>query len=300
VLHISGHAKRLTQQRGSYTTWAKRRAEQQATWARKSKDRADQRAKMYERANCGFRFGGSDMNKQQQLLKQIERSDLEKEREDDELAALNEDEELPLKLCAGGQLNKPAVMIKGVRFNYPGGKTLFSDVEMRIEATRQSRIVLMGENGNGKTTLVRRMMPASSEVAVDLCCCRCVQRCVASEHVCCRLGLLTAPHHYRQVTILMGKLDPVSGLVERESGARIEVVNQHHADQIDLSLTPLAFLKSKFPGDGSNAHDLKLRSHLAGCGETWRLRYRVFGMVSLDKSDSRVRIDISRQGCRPS
>ena len=72
VLHISGHAKRLTQQRGSYTTWAKRRAEQQATWARKSKDRADQRAKMYERANCGFRFGGSDMNKQQQLLKQIE------------------------------------------------------------------------------------------------------------------------------------------------------------------------------------------------------------------------------------
>ena len=44
------------------------------------------------------------------------------------------------------------------------------------------------------------------------------------------------------------------------------MVNQHHADQLDLSLTPLAFLKSKFPGDGSNAHDLALRSHLAGCG----------------------------------
>jgi len=44
------------------------------------------------------------------------------------------------------------------------------------------------------------------------------------------------------------------------------MVNQHHADQIDLSLTPLAFLKRAFPGDGSYDHDQRLRSHLAGCG----------------------------------
>jgi ATP-binding cassette subfamily F protein 3 len=61
VLHISGHAKRLTQQRGSYTTWAKRRKEQQETWVHKAKIRADKRAEMYERANVGFRFGGSDV-----------------------------------------------------------------------------------------------------------------------------------------------------------------------------------------------------------------------------------------------
>jgi ATP-binding cassette subfamily F protein 3 len=169
------------------------------------------------------------MNKQEQLKKQIARSDEEKAIEDDLLAALNEDEELPLKLCAGGQLDKPAVMIKDVSFNYPGGKTLFSDVEMRVEATSNARIVLMGENGNGKTTLVN---------------------------------------------ILMGKLEPTTGIVERESGARIAVVNQHHADQLDLTLTPLAFLKSKFPGDGSNAQDLKLRSHLAGCGISAELMMR--------------------------
>jgi ATPase subunit of ABC transporter with duplicated ATPase domains len=100
VLHISGYAKRLTQQRGSYTTWAKRRKEQQEAWEKSAKDRADQRQKMYDRANVGFRFGGSDMNKQEQLKKQIARSDEEKRIEDEELKALNEDEELPLKLCA--------------------------------------------------------------------------------------------------------------------------------------------------------------------------------------------------------
>ena len=44
------------------------------------------------------------------------------------------------------------------------------------------------------------------------------------------------------------------------------MVNQHHADQLDLSLTPLGFLMSKYPGDGSYDHQQGLRSHLAGCG----------------------------------
>ena len=39
-------------------------------------------------------------------------------------------------------------------------------------------------------------------------------------------------------------------------------------------MTPLAFLKSKFPGDGSNDHDLALRSHLAGCGINADLQLR--------------------------
>ena len=220
VLHISGHAKRLTQQRGSYTTWAKRRAEQQAAWEKKAKDRADQRAKMHERASVGFRFGGSDMNKQEQLKKQIARSDEEKEKEDEELAALNEDEELPLKLCAGGQLTKNVVQFKDAGYMYPKmSEPLFTGAEFSIDG--KSRIVLLGENGNGKTTLVR---------------------------------------------LLIGELEPTSGEVERDSGARIALVNQHHAEQLDLSLTPLAFLKAEYPGDGSYAHEQKLRSHLSGCG----------------------------------
>merc|ERR1711920_1110716 len=56
------------------------------------------------------------------------------------------------------------------------------------------------------------------------------------------------------------------GSVQVNRGARIALVNQHHADQIDFSMTPLQFLMSKFPGDRSNSHELTLRSHLAECG----------------------------------
>lgn len=157
---------------------------------------------------------------QQMKLKQIEKSDIEAEEEADQLAALNEDEELPLKLCAGGQLTKNAVQFKNAGYGYPSmDKALFTGAEFSIDG--KSRIVLLGENGNGKTTLVR---------------------------------------------LLTGELEPTSGSVERDSGARIALVNQHHAEQLDLSLTPLAFLKKEFPGDGSYAHEQKLRSHLSGCG----------------------------------
>lgn len=56
--------------------------------------------------------------------------------------------------------------------------------------------------------------------------------------------------------------------MRRSPHARYALVNQHHADQIDLSLTPLEFLATKFPGDGSYDHTQKLRSHLSQCGVT--------------------------------
>ena len=37
--------------------------------------------------------------------------------------------------------------------------------------------------------------------------------------------------------------------------AYVEQVNQHHADQIDLTMSPLQFLMDKFPGDSSYDHE---------------------------------------------
>jgi len=68
------------------------------------------------------------------------------------------------------------------------------------------------------------------------------------------------------VKLLVGDLKPTIGEVKITPGCRVAVVNQHHADQIDLDLTPLAFMKRQFPGDGSYNQDQKLRSHLASCG----------------------------------
>uniref|UniRef100_A0A7S3JZ96 ABC transporter domain-containing protein n=1 Tax=Aureoumbra lagunensis TaxID=44058 RepID=A0A7S3JZ96_9STRA len=70
------------------------------------------------------------------------------------------------------------------------------------------------------------------------------------------------------VKIIIGELEPTIGQVIRSGHARFAVVNQHHSDQVDLRLTPLDFMRTKFPGDGSYEHDLKLRSHLASCGCT--------------------------------
>lgn len=66
----------------------------------------------------------------------------------------------------------------------------------------------------------------------------------------------------------MGKLQPTKGEIKLNSHARFALVNQHHADQIDLTLTPLQFLQEQFPGDGSYEHLQKLRGHLSSCGVT--------------------------------
>ena len=68
--------------------------------------------------------------------------------------------------------------------------------------------MLLGENGNGKTTLVK---------------------------------------------LITGELEATEGECLRSPHVRVALVNQHHADQIDLRLTPLQFMLSQFPGDGSNA-----------------------------------------------
>ena len=46
----------------------------------------------------------------------------------------------------------------------------------------------------------------------------------------------------------MDLLEPTAGVVERDRGARIALVNQHHADQInlDLVLNLLALLVQKY------------------------------------------------------
>jgi ATP-binding cassette subfamily F protein 3 len=77
----------------------------------------------------------------------------------DEFAALSEDFELPLNLKSGGAMAGFVIQLQGVGFGYPGTPhKLFRGAEMSIDTS--SRIVLLGENGNGKSTLVKLMTGA--------------------------------------------------------------------------------------------------------------------------------------------
>lgn len=222
TLHISGVARRLTQSRGNYSSWARARGEQQRGFARRSQVRLDEIAKCKAYIASGQAAAGNTASSGRRL--QIEKLEREAQHESDELAALNEDKDLPLELHSSGPLEKAAVQLRNVSFAYPGIEPLFRGVgnqpyEFSVDTT--SRIVLVGENGNGKTTLVK---------------------------------------------LLFGELEPTCGDVVINRGARFALVNQHHADQIDLTMSPLQILKKMAPGDGSDADLRSLRAELRKSG----------------------------------
>mmetsp|Transcript_156521 Transcript_156521/g.480182 ORF Transcript_156521/g.480182 Transcript_156521/m.480182 type:complete len:223 (+) Transcript_156521:852-1520(+) len=66
--------------------------------------------------------------------------------------------------------------------------------------------------------------------------------------------------------LLLGELQPTEGEVVTNRVARFALVNQHHADQIDLTMTPLEFVQSKANGDKSAASTRALRSELDRSG----------------------------------
>ncbi|ACO60757.1 ABC transporter/cobalt transport family protein [Micromonas commoda] len=221
-MHISGAARKLTLHRMCYSAWAEKREEQQKALQKRAQLRNEKKTKLEAYAGHGFKYGGSSsqINMMQRKANEAAKLDEEAAAEAAETADLAEDAELPLNLAAGGKLRGPIARLENVAFRYPGmDSDLFANVDMGLDS--DSRVCLLGENGDGKTTLVK---------------------------------------------VMLGHLAPTAGLVTVDRGARVALVNQHHADQLAYDKTPLAFMLDKFPGDGSLQHEQDLRSHLAGCG----------------------------------
>jgi len=223
TLHICGVARRLTHSRCDYSTWLVDRTNLQRAREKVGKNREKEILKLKDYIHSGQAAAGNTSNTSRKLqLKKLE-ADIKGEKET--LAALDDDEDLPLILHTGGGLNSAAVQLVNVGFSYPGSpKPLFRHAGGQPDefvVNSESRIVLLGENGNGKTTLVK---------------------------------------------LLMGELEPTEGEIVRDRGARFALINQHHGDQIDLTMSPLQFMKHKFPGSGSDTHEATLADHLQKCG----------------------------------
>ena len=65
---------------------------------------------------------------------------------------------------------------------------------------------------------------------------------------------------------MLGELEPTSGVVHRNNGARIALVNQHHGDQINLDQTALDYLCAQHNGEISREIVEQMRAHLSSCG----------------------------------
>ena len=148
-LHISGAARRLTQSRGNYSQWAKKRRDEQALFEKEQAKRQAEIDSLREYAGHGFKYGGSasQINKMGMKAKQADKLQQAQDEHGQELAALQEDMELSMKIAAGGELDGFVVQLKDVAFGYPDAPELFQNCELGI--TSKSRIVLLGENGNG-------------------------------------------------------------------------------------------------------------------------------------------------------
>lgn len=64
--------------------------------------------------------------------------------------------------------------------------------------------------------------------------------------------------------LLMGDLTPSKGDQQRNNKLRVGFFSQHHIDQLDLSVSPVAFLAAKFPGKTAEEY----RGHLGAFGIT--------------------------------
>lgn len=62
--------------------------------------------------------------------------------------------------------------------------------------------------------------------------------------------------------LLIGQLSPTKGQQTRNSRLRIGYFSQHHVDQLDLNVSPVSFLASRFPGRSEQEY----RSHLGSFG----------------------------------
>merc|ERR1712194_453309 len=94
--HISGVARRLTQTKGSYSTWAKRRRDQQKARERQLEIENAEKDKLKEYSGHGFKYGGStsQINMMKKMEKQLEKLETKQKDDADEMAALLEDVDL--------------------------------------------------------------------------------------------------------------------------------------------------------------------------------------------------------------
>ncbi|GFZ42543.1 Probable ATP-binding cassette sub-family F member 3 homolog [Saitozyma sp. JCM 24511] len=78
------------------------------------------------------------------------------------------------------------------------------------------------------------------------------------------------------IKLLTGSIQPIKGTATLNSRVRIAYFTQHHIDSLDVSMSPVAFLQSKYPGKTEQ----EMRSHLGNFGITGLTGLQRIGTLS--------------------
>lgn len=144
------HKKKIMTYGGSYTTYRETRealeTEQMKLYTKQQDDIADIKDFV-----ARFGHGTKKMVKQAQSREKL----LQKILEENTVEAVEKESKLKIRWPDPGTLPPPVLQLNTVSFNYPGREELYSRVDFGVDL--DSRIVLVGPNGKGKTTLLKMM-----------------------------------------------------------------------------------------------------------------------------------------------
>ena len=76
--------------------------------------------------------------------------------------------------------------------------------------------------------------------------------------------------------LMQDELTPLAGHVARHSKLKVARIDQHHADSLEMDLTPLEFMAKKYPG----VKPEEIRAHLGGFGIKTDMATRAIGTLS--------------------
>ncbi|XP_073246367.1 ATP-binding cassette sub-family F member 3-like isoform X2 [Porites lutea] len=204
IIHM--HSQRLESYRGNYENFVKTMTEKLTNQQREYE--AQQMHRQHLQAFVDrWRYNAKRASLAQSRLKALEKLP--------DLQPVVVDPPVVLKFPECDKLSPPVLQLDEVTFHYEKGKVVLNKVS--LSANQDSRIALVGENGQGKTTLLK---------------------------------------------LLLGELEPVSGLKFAHRNLKIGYFSQHHVDQLGSEQTPLELIASKFPGQ----HEEEYRRQLGRYG----------------------------------
>ncbi len=143
ILHLERG--RLTLYRGGYSSFERQREERQALDAKLAKKREAERRRIMTFVDR-FRAKATKARQAQSRLKLLAKLEPQ--------AALVEDDARPIEIPAPEKsLSPPIVALDGVAVGYVPGAPVLRRLTLRIDS--DDRIALLGQNGNGKSTLAK-------------------------------------------------------------------------------------------------------------------------------------------------